>query len=169
MFFICSLYCLSVCFDENEFEFDYRVIFDCVIARLSIQLVNSNNVSVVLYTFNCVSYWTRYVECHLDSGGWFKIKMSSYQYRKSHCGDKTILTSSYLHNGISYTDRTTCLYWIRALVASVPFSLRSNVIRRDIAAGRGTPPISSRCGIFQLTCRNPAHANDQRHQYHRGF
>ena len=26
----------------------------------------------------------------------------SYQYRKSHCGDKMIIRSSYLHNGISY-------------------------------------------------------------------
>ena len=25
----------------------------------------------------------------LRPGGWFNIKMSSYQYRKSHCGDKT--------------------------------------------------------------------------------
>ena len=32
----------------------------------------------------------------------FNIKMSSYQYRKSHCGDKTVIRSSYLHNGISY-------------------------------------------------------------------
>ena len=36
-------------------------------------------------------------------GPWFNIKMSSYQYRKSHCGDKTIVRSSYLHKGISYT------------------------------------------------------------------
>ena len=44
----------------------------------------------------------------------FNIKMTSYQYRKSHCGDKTILRPSYLHNGISYTGKTTSLYWIRA-------------------------------------------------------
>ena len=44
--------------------------------------------------------------------------MSSYQYRKSHCGDKTILWPSYLHNGISYTGKMTSLYWIRALVAT---------------------------------------------------
>ena len=49
-------------------------------------------------------------------GGWFNIKMLSYQYRKSHCGDKTILRPSYLHNGISYTGKTTSLYWIRAQV-----------------------------------------------------
>ena len=42
--------------------------------------------------------------------------MASYQYRKSHCGDKTILRRpSYLHNGISYTGKRKSLYWIRAL------------------------------------------------------
>ena len=49
-----------------------------------------------------------------DPGPWFNIKMSSYQYRKSHCGDKTILRPSYLHKGISYTDKMSSLYWIRA-------------------------------------------------------
>ena len=48
-------------------------------------------------------------------GPWFNIKMSSYQYRKSHCGDKTVVRSSYLHNGISYTGKMSSLYWIRAL------------------------------------------------------
>ena len=43
--------------------------------------------------------------------------MSSYQYRKSHCGDKTILWPSYLHNGTSYyTGKMTSLYWIRAQI-----------------------------------------------------
>ena len=42
--------------------------------------------------------------------------MTSYQYRKSHCGDKTILRPSYLHNGISYTGKMSSLYWIRALM-----------------------------------------------------
>ena len=52
----------------------------------------------------------------LLSGPWFNIKMSSYQYRKSHCGDKMILRPSYLHNGISYNGKMPSLYWIRALV-----------------------------------------------------
>ena len=30
-----------------------------------------------------------------ETGPWFNIKMSSYQYRKSHCGDKTVVRSSY--------------------------------------------------------------------------
>ena len=29
----------------------------------------------------------------LHAGGWFNIKMLCYQYRKSHCGDKTIVLS----------------------------------------------------------------------------
>ena len=51
---------------------------------------------------------------HLSPGGWFNKKMSCYLYRKSHYGDKMILRPSYLHNGISYTGKTTSLYWIRA-------------------------------------------------------
>ena len=35
----------------------------------------------------------------------------SYQYRKSHSGDKTIKRSFYLHHGISYTGKTASLYW----------------------------------------------------------
>ena len=50
----------------------------------------------------------------LQPGPWFNIKMSFYQY----CGDKTILRPSYLHNGISYTDKMTSLYWIRTQVLS---------------------------------------------------
>ena len=46
----------------------------------------------------------------LCSGPWFNIKISSYQYRKSHCGDKTVVRSSYLHNGISYTGKMASLY-----------------------------------------------------------
>ena len=46
------------------------------------------------------------------SGPWFTIKMLSYQYRNSHCGDKTTLRPSYLYNGISYPGKMTPLYWI---------------------------------------------------------
>ena len=49
-------------------------------------------------------------------GTQFNIKMISYEYRKSHCGDKTILRLSYLHNGISYTGKMISLYWIRAKI-----------------------------------------------------
>ena len=52
--------------------------------------------------------------CIYTPGPRFNIKMTSYQYRKSHCGDKTIRRPSYLHNGISYTGKMTSLYWIRS-------------------------------------------------------
>ena len=55
-----------------------------------------------------------------SAGPWFNIKMSSCQYRKSHCGDKTILRPSYLHNGISYTGKMTSLYWIRPQESGSP-------------------------------------------------
>ena len=54
------------------------------------------------------------------SGPWFNIKMLSYQYRKSHCGDKTVVRSSYLHNGISYTGEMSSLYWIGSLIVNAP-------------------------------------------------
>ena len=59
--------------------------------------------------------------CHFDSSRpRVNIKWSSYQYMKSHCGDKTIIRSSYLHNGISYTGKTTSLYWIRFRNENIP-------------------------------------------------
>ena len=53
-------------------------------------------------------YW--YVKIRV----WFNMKMSSYQYRKSHCGDKTIFRPSYPHNGILYTGKMASLYCIGA-------------------------------------------------------
>ena len=50
------------------------------------------------------------------SGPQFNIKIPSYQYRKSHCGDKMILWPSHLHSGTSYTGKATYLYWIRAII-----------------------------------------------------
>ena len=41
------------------------------------------------------------------AGPRFNINMSSYQFRKSHCGYKAVVSSSYLHNGISYTGKMT--------------------------------------------------------------
>ena len=46
--------------------------------------------------------------------------MSSYQYRKSHYGDKTVVRSSYLHNGISYTGKMVSLYWFSPQGPKIP-------------------------------------------------
>ena len=55
----------------------------------------------------------------LVPGPQFNIKMTSCRYRKSHCGDKTVVRLSYLHNGISYTGKMTSLHWIGALVFKI--------------------------------------------------
>ena len=74
---------------------------------------------VFMISHHCGSCWL-ITECQ-RSGGWFNIKKPSYQYRKSHCGDKTVVRSSYLHNGISYTGKMTSLYWIWALLYSLTY------------------------------------------------
>ena len=62
----------------------------------------------------------------------FNIKMSSYQYRKSHCGDKTVVRSSYLHSGISYTGKMSSLYWIGA-----PMKSMLNVSTHNVCSKHG--------------------------------
>ena len=43
--------------------------------------------------------------------------MSSYQYNNPHCGDKTVVRSSYLHDGILFTGEMASLYGISPLEA----------------------------------------------------
>ena len=96
-----------------------HILQDCFIDTTNIHYFISYTIwwaynddeKIIFIYWSSVSYWL----C-LRSGPWFNIKMSSYQYRKSHCGDKTILRPSYLHNRISYTGKMVSLYWIRALV-----------------------------------------------------
>ena len=57
------------------------------------------------------------------SGPWFNKKIPSWQYRKSHCGDKTVVRPSYVHNGITYTGSMASLYWIMALESWEVFPL----------------------------------------------
>ena len=59
-------------------------------------------------------------------GPWFNVKMLSYQYRKSHRGDKTVVRSSYLHNGISYAGKMLFLYWITPWWPCTPICGASN-------------------------------------------
>ena len=80
-----------------------------------------------------------------SAGPWFNIKMSSYQYRKSHCGDKTVVRSSYLHNGISYAGKMSSLYWIGALATqnSKSISLLSMMIYPRCVCPPPVPCISA--------------------------
>ena len=45
-------------------------------------------------------------------GGWYNTKISSYQYKKDYCENKTILPHSYFHGRIYSTDKKASLYWI---------------------------------------------------------
>ena len=66
--------------------------------------------------YSLVTLGKQWLTCHpiQNPVGWFNIKMSSYQYRNPHCGDKTILRPTYINNGISYTGKTTSLNRMRA-------------------------------------------------------
>ena len=46
-------------------------------------------------------------------GHQFNVKTMSYQYRKSHCGDKILQKMVSFPNRISYTGKTSSLYWFR--------------------------------------------------------
>ena len=74
---------------------------------------------IFIQCWNCKSSWIYGLISvfEMPPGPRFNIKMSSYQNRKSHCGDKMIFRPSYLHNGISYTGKMSSLYWIGALVS----------------------------------------------------
>ena len=75
---------------------------------INAQINGDSILCVMAYTFRAP--W-------ITSGPRFNIKMTSYHYSKSHCGDKMILRPSYLHNGISFTDKMTSLYLIGEKVA----------------------------------------------------
>ena len=72
----------------------------------------------------------------LGPGPKFNIKMSSYQYRKSHCGDKRVVRSSYLQIGISYTGKMAFLYWTNPWW-QIYASINCNII----GPGNGSSPV----------------------------
>ena len=85
-----------------------------------------SGIKVVPTTGTSIIYCVFIILGNQSSGSWFNINMSSYQYRKSHCGDKTVGRPSYLHNGISYTGTMSSLYWIGALDGIVGDKMRIN-------------------------------------------
>ena len=53
------------------------------------------------------------------SGPWFNIKMPYYQYRKSHCGDKMVVRSSYLRNGNSFSMLVRWQHYIEPILEPI--------------------------------------------------
>ena len=78
-----------------------------------------------------------------ESGPRFNIKMSSYQYSKSHCGDKTVLRSSYLHKGIPYTGKMSSLYWFSPQKL-IPNCLYPNIYLFNYSLWSGFYPLFSK-------------------------
>ena len=66
------------------------------------------NESIKYNSLSCVIIY-RFRKYGTDiSGYWIKIDILSHQYRKSHCGDRTVIKSFYLYNGISILVRWYC-------------------------------------------------------------
>ena len=66
------------------------------------------------YSVICHKNFQKFCNCRTfifltcrPAGPWFNLKMSSYQYRISYCGDKLIVWLSDLHNRISCTGKMT--------------------------------------------------------------
>ena len=74
--------------------------------RLTIHPSMLRNYSKWEYIFILV-FWNRFSISRFNE--W--MHMWDYQYRISHCGEKTILWLSYLHSMISYISKMTSLYW----------------------------------------------------------
>ena len=75
------------------------------------KLLWCNGVTLCFTQMYC-SDWCRVVG-KWETGPRLDIKMSFYHYRKSHCGDKTILGPFYLHDCIYYTCNTTFIILMR--------------------------------------------------------
>ena len=59
-----------------------------------------------------MTFFTWFQVVCLWQNTWNQVEKKNWapiQYRKSHCGDKTVVRSSYLHNGISYTGKKTSI------------------------------------------------------------
>ena len=60
--------------------------------------------------FTCMAIKEFEFEFEFDAWSMIQYKDAILSYRKSHCGDKTILPPSYLDNGISNAGKIKSLY-----------------------------------------------------------
>ena len=118
--------------------------------RQLLMLVIALNVSLATMFFNLLSQWptwhldhwlldvlvthTRHSRPGQPPSGRFGIKVSSYHYGGFHCGGKVIVTSPFLYNGNSHTEKTGSFYWVR-LICGTRWSNRRAGTFREFAAG----------------------------------
>ena len=123
-------------FYRNETIFIDKIAFENVVYQ-SGGLVVSASMCWHRYQHKYMHKWITLCPGSIDydaPGPQFNIKMSSYQYRKSHCGDKTVVRSSYFHNGISYTGKMSSLYWIGAQLVAAQWHRMATQIRVNIGS-----------------------------------
>ena len=115
-YIIYAYFCATNCSFLSKTHSITRNLFHRQSEHLSVEQVFGNDVFFkfkIWLGFKCYRRcWVNPPHTTANPGPRFNIKMPRYQYRKSHCGDKTVVRSSYLHNGISYTGKIS-LYWIR--------------------------------------------------------
>ena len=107
-----------------------------IFAAQVVQISNGDTKGFTIYDHHCIQYpnYTKYKfelisysACISQQGSYshgkqgaesislgFNIKMPSFQWRESYCGDKTKLRPFYLRKGISCTGNTPSVYRIRA-------------------------------------------------------
>ena len=79
------------------YQCDKLPIFQC--GDIAFRCSRQSN-GVIMIRLHTTMHYVATGDLCARPGPWFN-KMSSDQDRRSHCGDKTAVTSSYLHNGIS--------------------------------------------------------------------
>ena len=128
----CHCMCKIVAWSDHYCQCSKSIRYYCCILIVSSSFICDHFLTSFPSSSDVIAVWrrTHYAEqsqhtrlcggisAKKTPGPWFNIKMSSYRYRKSHCGDKTVVRSSYLHNGISYTGKMSSLYWIGAQCVS---------------------------------------------------
>ena len=94
----CLLYSESDAFTWKTVNFKEmkQLYFHSNFIEVCSQVSTGTSDGLALNTWHAIT-WTNVDQ---DPWPWFNIKMSSYQYMKSHCGGKTVIRLSCLHNGI---------------------------------------------------------------------
>ena len=85
--------------------------------KFQLEILTINVISGIVYFREIILESSRSIS-ETTPGPSFNIKMPFYQYRKSQCLDKTVVRSSYLQNGTSYSGKTVYIFFIE----SVPWS-----------------------------------------------
>ena len=139
--------CVRCSFSEIIFHRSYLSRQRFMDAYNDILSLSDTNSIQAIRTFNVK--WPHIMK---DSQGRrFNKNISSNQYRKSHCGDETILRPSYLQNGITYNGKMASFYWIRALAFMMILGCRSCIRHFEMfGSGEALDHVALPIGIIHI-------------------